>query len=138
MCNCERPQEVTCPIVTGNPRIFTHFLPPCEIGNMPALQRRTEMITNADKYINMERTDAFVKNRCEPCFAYEENGTELPIHSKMTCNESFCTITMDDAQGLGQGRNNDTSRFSGFDPIYYPIDGKPVGKFAAVDGFRTL
>lgn len=137
-CNCVRPPQPTCPYISGDPRIFKAFQ--CHMSNTSNLEDRQSLVHNANTYIQQDRVDAFVKKRCEPCFAYEENGTEVPEITKLVCNGSFCTVSNNGEGGLGQGRANDGFRFQGFDPMFYPIEGKPSGNtfYAAFDGFNSL
>ena len=139
-CNCTRPPQTTCPYISGDPRIFKSPKSTCVMSNTSNFDERLHMVHNADKYIRQDRVDAFVKKRCEPCFAYEENGTEVPELSKLSCNGSFCAVATNDTNGLGQGRSNDGFRFQGFDPMYYPVEGKPAGNtfYASFDGFSSL
>lgn len=135
-CNCERPHETTCPYISGDPRIFA--AKQCKFASESTHATRVQMMRNADKYIRDDRQFAFVTNRCQPCFAYEDDGTEMPMFNKLTCNGAFCSVDVMNQDGLGQARTNDSGRFNGFNTMFYPINGKPEGRYASAGAFETL
>lgn len=137
-CDCERPKKTNeCVFTQGDPRIFR--LKPCVQSNMPSLDVRTNMIRDACSIVHQERKSAFLQNWCDPCFAYEDDGTEMPAYAREECTVSTCKVTTHNETGLGQVRANDGGRLQGYDVIYYPINGETVdGKYAAVGAFKAL
>lgn len=120
-------------------RLFTSYEGDCgkyaafvkQTGAKSSFDVRRQMISNADAIMAEDRKNAFLRTRCEPCFAFDEAGTMLPEESRVSCNASFCDVQYGPAGvGLGQGRNyGPAQQLVGTDAMMYPIGGVPSGSY---------
>jgi hypothetical protein len=93
-------------------RHFTDYKPRCAVnmnivnGNvMTSYEFRQYMIDNADIIMQKNRENAINTNRCGPCVEPWNQGTMLPEQSTLKCDNSVCSININDPYGLGQGRD---------------------------------
>jgi hypothetical protein len=133
-------------------RIFTSYTGSCgqyaefvsRTGAKSSFEARRNMIADADALIERDRKNAFLRARCEPCFAFDEAGTMLPENSKVTCNASFCEVSYaPPGVGLGQGRSasHPAAGLVGTDVMLYPIQGSPSNvydKYSSPDGVTRI
>lgn len=149
-----------CP-VKGDYRLFTDWRPRCSTqyfdmvqNNLPsALDYRMFLTHNADKLMQDNALNAYLKARCGPCVDDPswDDGTMMKEFDSQQCNSRTCTFRVNDPWGLGRQRKyydddmdkvmrkefitqkekeNDffkkTSECCGTvrdDMVYYPIDG---------------
>lgn len=113
---CERPsnnQYFNCPPRMSDGRHFTDYRPRCtqqyqdKVGNrlMSSYEQRMYLTTNAEEIIKSNARGAYLMNRCGPCVEPYDQGTMVPEFEKQTCNSRTCSFGVNDAFGLGLGRN---------------------------------
>lgn len=186
---CSKPsdnQEFNCPPKMSDGRHFTDYRPRCALNSRsnymiadpkqkhgftsPPLNSydfRQYMIEKGEKLIEMNRESAFQRNMCGPCVSNPtvDVGTMLPEQTVVTCNKSACSVGLNDAAGLGLGRqyytegkkkDKDGMSFDARrqknepesccarrsdDLQYYPFDGKVMddyGRVAVPGGGKPL
>lgn len=186
--SCSKPtdnQEFNCPPKMADGRHFTDYRPRCTFNSrsnymvadpksvngfktppLNSYDLRQYMIENSEALMEMNREIAFQRNMCGPCTDRPSGsvyqGTMLPEQTMVTCDKNACSISLNDARGLGVGRQyntntkNGTSSFdarrqnahpesccaSVFDDTqYYPVDGKIMdnyGRMAIPGGGKPL
>lgn len=126
--SCSKPtdnKEFNCPPRMSDGRHFTDYRPRCAFNSIsnyiikdpkgkngfisPPLNSydfRQYMMHNSEALMKMNREIAFTKNMCGPCVENPsvDIGTMLPEQTQITCDQNACEITLNDAQGLGMGR----------------------------------
>ena len=70
-----------------------------------SFQYRMFLTHNANKLMNLNKVYTCQKNCCGPCQKPYNKGTMLPESTMVTCNKFSCSTSVNDSQGLGQGRN---------------------------------
>ena len=104
-----------CPARMSDGRHFTDYRPSCDVdasirgdNNIgSSFEYRTFLQRNAESLMNVNRKHACMRNCCVPC---KGSGTEtfkstmLPEKYKVQCNKNTCTRTLNDINGLGDGR----------------------------------
>ncbi len=124
---CTKPtdnRKLNCPPRMADGRHFTDYRPRCALNSrstyvikdvrnkdpmdvkMPpnnSYDLRQYLIQNGEKLMHMNREEAFVRNMCGPCTI--NPSTMLPEQTMVTCDKQICRTNLNDANGLGQGRN---------------------------------
>ena len=122
---CERPTDskhFNCPPRMSDGRHFTDYAPKCtnfrnafmiedkngdyKFPPANSFDFRQYLIHNGEKIMDMNRENAFQRNMCGPCSI--DPSTMLPEQTKVVCNENTCKVTLNNSQGLGQGRLYET------------------------------
>lgn len=110
---CDRPSNNkfnTCAPMMADGRNFTDYRPRCvanfPVENMPAssYEYRQFLIKNASELMKQNKQIAYKANVCGPCVSPYNQGTMLPEQSIMTCNESTCSVVLNNPNGVGLGR----------------------------------
>ena len=126
--SCTKPsdnQEFNCPPKMSDGRHFTDYRPRCAMNSRsnyviadprhkhgytsPPLNSydfRQYMIEKGEQLMEMNREGAFQRNMCGPCMSNPtvDVGTMLPEQTMITCDKNACSIGLNDATGLGVGR----------------------------------
>ena len=108
-----------CPPRMDDGRHFTDYRPNCHTNNLVrtnnkiqnSFQYRMFLTRNANKLMTLNKTYNSQKNSCGPCQKPYNKGTMLPEATVVSCDKSNCYASVNDNNGLGQGRNygNDVS-----------------------------
>lgn len=110
---CQLPSDnkfTNCAPMMADGRNFTDYRPRCvanfPLDNMPAssYEYRQFLIKNASELMKMNKETAYKSNKCGPCMSPYNQGTMLPEKEIMKCNASTCSITKNDPNGIGLGR----------------------------------
>lgn len=112
---CERESDnksFQCPAKMADGRAFTDYKPRCAVLSsllqdkpMNTYELRQHMINNAEAIMQQKREYASRMNSCGPCVQPWNQGTMLPEQTMVRCNESTCSVSKTNANGLGQGRD---------------------------------
>jgi hypothetical protein len=114
---CERqPTKPTgvCPVFNmSDGRHFTNYNSRCMQNDslsktgkvMNSYEYRIYLQKNAEKLMSQNQELALNSNMCTPCFDYDQDGTMLPEANKFQCNENTCTLSQNNVDGIGTGRN---------------------------------
>ena len=104
------------PARMSDARFMTDWAPNCQRNlyyqqNMTSWQYRMFLTRNANKLMTLNKTYNSQKNSCGPCQKPYNKGTMLPEATVVSCDKSNCYASVNDNNGLGQGRNygNDVS-----------------------------
>lgn len=110
---CDRPSNnkfTNCAPMMADGRNFTDYRPRCvtnfPLDNMPgsSYEYRQYLIKNASEIIKQNKQTAYKENMCGPCVSPYNQGTMLPEQSIMKCNGSTCSVTLNNPNGIGLGR----------------------------------
>lgn len=100
-----------CPPRMSDGRHFTDYRPRCLLNTMfqsdqpmTSFEYRKYLVSNADKLIGKDRTEAYNNNMCGPCVEPYDQGTMLPEQSMTVCDANVCKFYKNDDNGLGLGR----------------------------------
>lgn len=113
--DCTRPSNnrfFNCPPRMDDGRHFTDYRPRCtqqyqdKVSGkvMSSYEHRMFLTSHADEMIKENAVQAYVNNRCGPCVEPYFHGTMLQEVEKQVCNERTCSFGVNDAYGLGLGR----------------------------------
>lgn len=75
-----------------------------EVSADNSYEYRMHLINNAEKLMDINNKKAFLLNGVTDCKAPFAQGTMLPEAQKQVCNTRTCNVVMNDANGLGLGR----------------------------------
>lgn len=117
--SCERESDnkyTTCPAKMADGRAFTDYKPRCAVHStlmeaehagrpMNSYELRQFLINNAENIMEQSRTFAQQQNTCGPCVQPWNQGTMLAEQSTVKCNTSTCSVTVNNPNGLGRGRD---------------------------------
>ena len=106
-----------CPPRMDDGRHFTDYRTQCTQNNQlwrqgnvkSSFDYRMYLTRNADKLLDAEREKAGLRNSCGPCMEPYDVGTMLPEKNMVTCNQSTCSVNLNNEEGLGTGRQYDTN-----------------------------
>lgn len=97
-------------------RMFTDYRPRCTTQfeltkqGTTSFAQRQALIHNAKTIMDRNSTLAVSNTHCGGCtFTPDKSGTMLPEKRTQQCNGRTCTISPNDQQGLGLGRNYNVS-----------------------------
>lgn len=106
----------TCPPRMSDGRHYTDYRPRCMTNlmypdNKPmnSYEYRQYLIHNAENLMKTNMESAYNMNVCGPCVEPFDQGTMLPEQNMVTCDASTCSSKMVNKDGLGTGRNYETS-----------------------------
>lgn len=120
---CTNPSDnkkFQCPPRMSDGRHFTNYHPRCaNLRNAFMIQDgadykfppqnsydfRQYLIHNGSKIMDINREESFQRNMCGPCSI--NPSTLLPEQTVIKCNENVCKVSLNDKNGLGQGRDYD-------------------------------
>lgn len=118
--SCERESDnkyEACPAKMADGRAFTDYKPRCAVHSslmesghasgkaLNSYELRQFLINNAENIMEKSRTQAQTQNNCGPCVQPWNKGTMLPEQSMVKCNTSTCSVSTNDPNGLGRGRD---------------------------------
>ena len=119
--SCKRPERqnpndnyVGCAPLMSDGRLFTNWAPRCAQvlfdmqtkTPLSSYEGRQMLIKNAQDIMKKNAAEAYMSARCGPCYENPDwnTGTMLPEQNTQTCDARKCTITTNNKNGLGLGR----------------------------------
>lgn len=102
-----------CPPRMSDGRHFTDYRPSCETDNQFCQENkvvsnnecRQVRQRNASKLMDLDRAYACSLNCCSPCSGETFTDTMLPEKYMVSCQGNVCSRTLNNPDGLGDGRN---------------------------------
>lgn len=97
-------------------RSFTDYRPNCTKSGPGSLKKdvkssydqRQFLIKNADKLMKDNLSSCVASSKIPSAYSVDQDGTMLPEQNKMQCNTNACTVSPNDVEGIGTGRNYHT------------------------------
>ena len=94
-------------------RSFTDYRPNCTKAGPSSISKdakssydqRQHMIKNANKIMQDNLNMCISGSKIPSSYSTTEDGTMLPEKNMMSCNETTCTFSPNDVEGIGTGRN---------------------------------
>lgn len=102
-----------CPYRMSDGRNFTDYRTQCTIDYQrktknnfkSSYEERQYMMKNALNIMKDNASVAEEKNKCSGCYPTNVPGTMLPEQNMVQCNDKTCNFQVNNAMGLGTGRN---------------------------------
>lgn len=109
-------QHFNCPYRMADGRHFTDYRPRCLTNYafptdrpMSSYEYRQYLVHNATELMQQNKRAFYKTNSCGPCVEPFNVGTMLPEQNMVECDASTCKISMNDQNGLGNGRKYSSS-----------------------------